>query len=139
MDLIQEFSIQIKETLPSSGTSSVLQQGIATTVVDRPFYLDLTTISSHQENTLTIPTGTSGYVVNTISPAVFLYLETNQAISVTLVSADTTPINIGPIPVNPLTTPNQNGVMILNTANLGHITIENLSGNEATVRTVLVK
>lgn len=139
MDLIQEFSVQIKETLPSSGTSSVLQQGIATTCVDRPFYLDLSTITSHQENTLSIPTGTTGYVVNTITPAVFLYLETNYPIEVTLVTADATPIDIGPIPVNPLTTPNQNGVMILNTQNLGHIKIDNNSGNVATVRTVLVK
>ena len=139
MDLIQEISVTIKETLPSSGTSSVLQQGIATTVVDRPFYLDLTTITSHQENTLTVATGTTGYVINTITPAVFLYLETTQPISVTLVTADVTPIDIGPIPVNPLTTPNQNGVMILNTQNLGHIKVDNNSGNVAIVRTILVK
>jgi len=139
MDLIQEIKISIKETLPNAGTSSVLCQGLSTTVVDRPFYLDLTTITSHQENTLTISTGTTGYVVNTITPAIFLYLETNQPIIVTLVSADSTPVEVGPIPVNPLTTPNQNGVMILNTANLGHIKIDNNSGNEATVRTVLVK
>lgn len=139
MDLIQEYSVIIKESLPSSGTSSVLQQGMATTVVDRPFYLDLTTISSHQENTLTIPTGTTGYVINTISPATFLYLETNQPISVTLVTADATPVDIGPIPVNPLTTPNQNGVFIINTQNLGHIQVDNNCGNVATVRTVLVK
>jgi len=117
----------------------VLQQGIATTVVDRPFYLDLTTITSHQENTLTVATGTTGYVINTITPAVFLYLETTQPISVTLVTADVTPIDIGPIPVNPLTTPNQNGVMILNTQNLGHIKVDNNSGNVAIVRTILVK
>lgn len=124
MDLIQEYSVTIKETLPSAGTSSCLQQGIGTTVVDRPFYLDLATITNHQENTLTIATGTTGFVINTISPATFLYLETNQPISVTLVSADATPVEVGPIAVNPLTT-NQNGVFIINTSNLGHIKIDN--------------